>query len=63
MGLSEKSGSPFFMNRKPETQKEFIASSMKEGGHYFVAKQNGKLCASVKISVPGETFVEKGRLY
>ena len=55
--------SPFFMNRKPETQEEFIASSMKEGGRYFVAKQNGKLCAFVKISVPGETFVSKGNTY
>ena len=49
--------SPFFMNRKPETQEEFIISSMQEEGRYFVAKQNGKTCAFVKISVPGETFV------
>lgn len=30
--------SPFFMNRKPETQEEFMVSSMQEGERYFVAK-------------------------
>ena len=55
--------SPFFMYRKPETLEEFIVCSMQEGGRYFVAKQNGKLCAFVKISVPGETFVTTGNTY
>ena len=55
--------SPFFMNRVPETQEEFIISSMQEGARYFVAKQNGKICAFVKISVPGETFVARGGTY
>lgn len=55
--------SPFFMYRKPETQEEFIVSSMQEEGRYFVAKQNGKLCAFVKISVAGETFVATGSTY
>ena len=55
--------SPFFMNRKPETQEEFIVSAMQEEARYFVAKQNGKLCAFVKIAVPGETFVAKGNSY
>lgn len=55
--------SPFFMNRRPETQEEFIVSSMQEGGRYFVAKQDEKLCAFVKISVPGETFVAMGNTY
>lgn len=49
--------SPFFMNRKPETQEEFMISSMQEGGRYFVATQNGKLCAFLKIAASGETFV------
>ena len=31
--------SPFFMNREPETQEEFVVSSMQEGARYFVAKQ------------------------
>ena len=55
--------SPFFMKRKPETQEEFTVSSMQEGGRYFVAKQNGKLCAFLKISASGETFVATGDTY
>ena len=55
--------SPFFMNREPETQEAFLVSSMQDGGRYFVARQKGKLCAFVKISVPGETFVAKGSAY
>lgn len=55
--------SPFFMNRRPETQEEFMISSMREGGRYFVAKRNGKICAFVKISVPGETFIAAGSTY
>ena len=30
------------MNRESETQEEFVLSSIQEGAHYFVAKQNGK---------------------
>lgn len=55
--------SPFFMYRRPETQEEFVASSMQEEVRYFVAKQNGKICAFVKISVPGETFAARGDTY
>ena len=55
--------SPFFMNRKPETQEEFVVSSMQETARYFVAKQKGKICAFIKISVPGETFVATGDTY
>lgn len=55
--------SPFFMYRKPETQEEFIAFSMQEEARYFVAEQSGKICAFVKISVPGETFVARGDTY
>ena len=55
--------SPFFMNREPETQEEFMVSSMREVERYFVAKQNGKICAFVKISTPGETFVAMGNTY
>lgn len=36
---------------------------MQEGARYFVAKQNEKICAFVKISVPGETFVAMGDTY
>lgn len=55
--------SPFFMNRKPETQEEFFSSSVQDGGRYFVAKQNGKLCAFLKISATGETFIATGNNY
>lgn len=55
--------SPFFMNRRPETQEEFMASSMQEEVRYFVAKQNGKVCAFLKISASGEVFVAAGNDY
>lgn len=55
--------SPFFMNRSPETQEEFTASSMQDKGRYFVAWQNDNLCAFLKISSPGETFVTTGNNY
>ena len=40
--ISPLPGKPFFMNRESETQEEFVLSSIQEGAHYFVAKQNGK---------------------
>lgn len=55
--------SPFFMNRKPETQEEFMASSMQDESRYFVAKQNDQLCAYLKISATGETFAAAGKSY
>lgn len=55
--------SPFFMNRKPETQEEFMVSSMPEEVRYFVAKQYGKLCAFLKISASGEAFIATGSTY
>jgi len=55
--------SPFFMNRKPETLEEFVISSLQDEGRYFVAKQNGKLCAYLKIAASGETFVAMGSTY
>lgn len=55
--------SPFFMNRRPETQEEFITNSLREGARYFAAKQNGDLCAFLKISASGETFAAIGNTY
>lgn len=55
--------SPFFMNRKPENQEEFIELSMKDEGRFFVAKQNDKICAFLKIAACGETFVATGDDY
>lgn len=55
--------SPFFMNREPETQEEFIASSIQEEARYFVAKQNNEICAFLRISAFGETFIAAGNTY
>ena len=55
--------SPFFMKRKPETQDEFLTRIIHEDARYFVAKQNDKLCAFLKISTPGETFIATGDTY
>lgn len=55
--------SPFFMNRRPETQEEFVAASMQEEVRYFVAKQNGKICAFLRISASGEAFIATGNTY
>lgn len=55
--------SPFFMNRKSETQEAFRDSSMQEGVRYFVAKQSDKIYAYLKISASGETFVAAGKNY
>lgn len=55
--------SPFFMNRKPESQEEFATSFLQDGGRYFAAKRHGELCAFMKISVPGETFITTDQSY
>ena len=55
--------SPFFMNRKPETLEKFVVASLQDEGRYFVAKQNDKICAYVKIAASGETFVATGNTY
>lgn len=40
-----------------------MTASMQEGVRYFVAKQNGKICAFLKISPSGEAFVATGNSY
>lgn len=55
--------SPFFMNRNPETLNDFAASFMLEDERYFVAKQNEKICAFLKIAASGETYVATGSSY
>ncbi len=55
--------SPFFMNRTPETEKEFMDSLMQDGERCFVARQNGKLCAFLRVSASGETFAAAGSAY
>jgi ribosomal protein S18 acetylase RimI-like enzyme len=53
--------SPFFMNREPATQEEFLTFSEKE--RYFVAKKDGELCAYMEVSDEGETFIASGGAY
>ena len=55
--------SPFFMRRTPDTEAEFLASSAREHARYFVARQNGAICAYVKINGVGETFLTSGERY
>ena len=55
--------SPFFMNRKSDTLEEFIKTVKEEEGRYFVAKRNSEICAFLKISDLGETFVSSGPDY
>ena len=55
--------SPFFVNRKPNTQEEFLDSSEKEKLRYFAAKIDGELCAYMEVSDEGETFVASGDHY
>ena len=55
--------SPFFMNRKPDTQEEFLSFSEREKERYFVAKKDGELCAYLEVSNNGETFVASGDIY
>ncbi len=55
--------SPFFMNRRPQTQEAFIESSVHDGMRFFVAEKNGKLCAFLSVSAFGETCVAAGNTY
>lgn len=55
--------SPFFMNRTPKTEDEFVTGSVQEGTRYFVAKHNGRLCAFLGVSNSGETFAAAGKTY
>ena len=55
--------SPFFVNRRPDTQEEFLDFSEREKIRYFAAKIGGELCAYMEVSEQGETFVASGNLY
>lgn len=55
--------SPFFMLRAFETPEAYIQSSIEEGARYFTAKQDGKLCAFLRVSASGETFAATGNTY
>lgn len=55
--------SPFFMRRQPDTLEGFLASSAEAQARYFVARQKGVICAYVKITGEGETFIAGGAGY
>ena len=55
--------SPFFVNRKPDTQEDFLAFSERNKERYFAAKKDGKICAYMEVSDEGETFVASGDVY
>ena len=55
--------SPFFMNRTPASQEEFLTASVQENARYFVARQSGKICAYLRITASGETFIATGSSY
>nr|MCR5815545.1 GNAT family N-acetyltransferase [Ruminococcus sp.] len=55
--------SPFFVNRKADSQEEFLDLSEREKVRYFAAKTGGELCAYMEVSEEGETFVASGDLY
>ena len=55
--------SPFFMNRNPNTQEEFLAFSERNKERYFVAKKDGEICAYMEVSDEGETFAASGADY
>ncbi len=49
--------SPFFMNRKPETCETFCETCVRDHDRCFVAQYEDKICAYLKISESGETFI------
>lgn len=55
--------SPFFVNRKADSQEEFLDSSERNKVRYFAAKTGGELCAYMEVSEEGETFVASGSFY
>ena len=55
--------SPFFMRRQPDDLEAFLASSAEENARYFVARQNGCICAYVKTIGEGETVIAGGEGY
>lgn len=49
--------SPFFMRRQPDTLESFINAYTKRSSRFLAAKYQGNLCAYLKISKAGETFI------
>lgn len=55
--------SPFFMNRAPDTEADFLAASRQEEVRFFAAKRGNELCAFLKVSPSGEPVVASGSAY
>lgn len=55
--------SPFFMNRKQDTREEFLRDAFEDEARYFGAFIGEDICAYMKISATGETFIAAGRDY
>jgi len=54
---------PFFVNRKANTQEEFLDFTRRENVRYFAAKTGGELCAYMEVSEEGETLAASGEIY
>lgn len=55
--------SPFFMNRNPESLESFCRSSERGRDRFFTALYQGEVCAYLKISADGETFLSENPGY
>ena len=55
--------SPYFMNRKSDTPESFEKSHIRRNSRFFAAKHKGELCAYLKISGNGETFITESDKY
>lgn len=55
--------SPFFMNREMEDCDDFCKRCVNEGDRCFVARDREKVCAYLKISAQGETFITEAPRY
>jgi len=55
--------SPFFMNRKQETCETFCETCVRDHERCFVSQYQGKICAYLKISESGETFITENPNY
>lgn len=55
--------SPCFMNRRMRTAEEFDRALTDKESRYFGVKKDGRLCAYLKISGSGETFISFNKDY
>ncbi len=55
--------SPFFMNRTLHTKERFLDLCAEENARIFVTLYEGQICAYLKITEEGETFLATGKKY